>query len=133
MFEWKPEFSLDVPVVDQQHEALFKLAEDLFAAMSSGMAKPMVARTLEKLVRYTQEHFTAEEKIMRVNGYPQLAAHKAQHEALTRQVLEYQKGFEADKLIITVQVLRFIRNWLETHIKQEDRKYAEFLKAKKAA
>ena len=132
MFEWKDLYSTGIHSVDAQHRNLFAVAEDLYAAMSTGQGKASVGRTLDRLVQYTASHFAHEERLMRLHDYPDLAAHKAEHEALTSQVLEFQADFRSGKVTMTVQLLQFLKDWLQNHIQGSDMKYAPFLKDKAA-
>jgi hemerythrin-like metal-binding protein len=65
---------------------------------------------------------------MRLHDYPGLATHKAQHDALTRQVLQFQLDFQSGRAAITVQLLQFLKSWLEQHIAGSDQQYAPYLK-----
>jgi len=86
--------------------------------------------TLDSLVRYTQAHFTAEERLMEQSGYPDLAAHKREHEALTEKVLDFQRNFDAGRIGMGVEVMQFLGSWLQGHIRGSDKKYVPSLHAK---
>jgi hemerythrin len=133
MFEWKPQYSVEIGSIDGQHQNLFRVARELYAAMSTGRGKNAMATILDRLVQYTAVHFAHEERLMRLHDYPDLDAHRAEHEALTRRVLEFQADFQAGRVAMTVQVLQFLREWLEKHIAGSDQKYAPFLRNKAVA
>lgn len=133
MFEWKPEYSVHIGSIDGQHQKLFRMAEDLYAAMSSGQGKAALSTILDRLVQYTTVHFAHEERLMSLHGYPDLAAHIAQHRALTRQVLDFQTEFESGHSFMTIQVLNFFKDWLQKHIAASDQKYAPYLKERAIA
>ena len=97
MFEWQSKYGTGVGSVDAQHQTLFAAAEELYVAMSTGQGKAAVGRTLDRLVQYTATHFAHEERLMRLNDYPDLAAHKVQHDRLTAQVLAVSGGFPGRK------------------------------------
>jgi hemerythrin len=133
MFEWKPEYSVHIGSIDGQHQNLFRIAGELYAAMSVGQGKAALSRILDRLVQYTAVHFAHEERLMRLHDYPDLAAHKVQHDALTRQVLAFQEEFDAGRSSMTVQLLHFLKDWLERHIAASDQKYAPYLRNKAVA
>jgi hemerythrin-like metal-binding protein len=133
MFEWKPQYSVQIGSIDAQHRNLFRVAAELYAAMSSGQGKSALAGVLDRLVQYTAAHFAHEERLMLLHGYPDLAAHRAEHEALTKQVLAFQSDFQAGRAAMTVQVLCFLKDWLEKHIASADQKYAPYLRDKAVA
>ena len=133
MFEWNPDFSVGITSIDGQHQNLFALARELHSAMSAGQGKAVLSRTLDRLVQYTAVHFAHEEWLMRLHDFPGAAAHKTEHDDLTRQVLEFQEDFNSGRAVITVQLLHFLKSWLEGHIKGSDMRYAPYLKERKVA
>ena len=133
MFEWNNSYVTGIGSIDAQHQTLFQLAGKLHQAMTEGQGRAALGPILERLVQYTKAHFAHEERLMRLHDYPDLAAHRAQHEALTRQVSEFAAKFQAGNASITVQVLQFLRNWLVDHIKGRVMKYAPFLAGKAVA
>ena len=127
------EYSVGIGSIDAQHQNLFAIARELYAAMSAGQGKVSLSRLLDRLVQYTAVHFAHEERLMRLNDYPDFQAHKAQHDALTKQVLAFQADFEGGRVSMTVQLLQFLKDWLEKHIKVSDFAYAPCLKQKAVA
>lgn len=132
MFEWKPEYSVGYPQIDEQHKRLFEFANELHSAMSAGKGKEILRKTLGKLISYTKAHFASEERLMQANKYPDYAAHKAAHDALTARVMNFERDFEAGRAMMSVEVLRFLNEWLMRHIGETDRKIASFLKSEAA-
>jgi len=116
--------------VDAQHKILFSIARELHQAMLSGQAKQKAGEILDRLVTYVATHFSHEEKLMQQHGYPGLVAHKAQHDALSDQVLKFRSDFRAGKVALTVSLLDFVRKWLVDHIQNLDQQYAPFLREK---
>jgi len=132
MFQWKQEYSVGHPQIDEQHKRLFELADELHAAMLAGKGKESLGKILGSLVAYTKAHFATEERLMQAHRYPGYAVHKAAHDTLTSRVIKFQKEFEAGHATITVDLLQFLKDWLTHHIGETDRKIASFLKARAA-
>jgi hemerythrin len=133
LFEWKNDYSLGHGDIDGQHKRLFELASDLHAAMTQGKGRDALSQTLGNLVSYTKKHFADEEHLMQTNHYPDYRHHKADHDALTARVIEFQKEFEAGRVGMSVDLLQFLKDWLTKHIGETDRKVANYLKSKVAA
>lgn len=129
-FEWNSTYSVKVGAMDAQHKRLFQIIQELYNAMRSGHGKEVAADVLRRLLDYTVQHFTAEEKLMEQKGYPDLAAHQALHRALTDKVRAFKKDFEAGMAGITPELMRFLQSWLTNHIQTVDQKYSEFLNSK---
>jgi hemerythrin len=133
MFEWKPEYSVQIPEIDAQHKRLFALAFELHEAMAQGKGRTVLEQSLAQLVDYTKVHFAKEEQFMGKYRYPELAAHKAQHDQLTAQVIELQKEFSAGNTMLTVSLMTFLKNWLEHHIAGSDQQYSVYIRGMRAA
>jgi hemerythrin len=133
MFEWRNEYSVQIGSVDAQHRMLFAIANELYASMTAGQSKVAMGRILDRLVQYTKMHFAHEERLLESHHYPEFSAHKAQHDALTAKVLQFQQDFSQGKVSMSVQLLQFLKNWLENHIKGTDHKYSQFLRSKAVA
>ncbi|MBZ5584134.1 MAG: bacteriohemerythrin [Acidobacteriia bacterium] len=132
MFEWTKDHAIGLPQVDAQHQAIFRMARELYDEMSTGGGSDAAKRILQRVVQYTEHHFAAEERLMRQYHYPELDAHLQQHQEFARRVLEFQADFQAGRTMLTVEMFRLLRDWLEVHIKESDRGYAEFIRAKAA-
>jgi hemerythrin len=133
MFEWKSEYITGIGSIDAQHQSLFAIGRELYTAMSEGQGKAVLGRILDRLIQYTAVHFAHEERLLKLNDYPEFAAHKAQHDALVKQVVTFQEEFRAGRATMAVPVLQFLKDWLEKHIQKTDMAYTECLKAHKAA
>jgi len=133
MFEWSNNYSVAIGSVDAQHQNLFAIARELHGAMAAGEGKAALGRVLDRLVRYTAAHFAHEERLMRLHDYPDLAAHKAEHDALTRRVVQFQQDFHSGRVAMSVELLHFLKAWLEKHIQGTDMKYAPHLKERAVA
>ena len=129
MFEWNDSYSLKIPNIDGQHQKLFRIASELHAAMQSGNAQSAANDIVDRLVQYVKIHFAYEERLMQEAGFPHFAAHKAKHDDLTRQVLQFQADLEGGRKTLSVTLLQFLKKWLVDHIRTEDPKYAPFVKA----
>lgn len=133
MFEWKPEYSVQIPEIDAQHKRLFALAAELHAALTQSKGHSVLEQSLASLVDYTQEHFATEERLMGDYAYPEVVGHKAEHEKLTAQVLELQRRFRSGETKLSLNLMIFVKNWLENHIAGSDQKYSVFIRGKRAA
>lgn len=129
-FEWKDQYSVGIPVIDEQHKKLVAMVNELYEAMSTGKGKDVLGKVLNDLIQYTKVHFQLEERLMQQHGYPEFAAHKAEHDTLTHQALDLSAKYVKGQAALTIQTGNFLRDWLAKHIQGTDKKYAPFLQAK---
>ncbi len=128
LFEWSDELSVGIASIDEQHQHLVGIVNDLHAAMLRREGRMALAGTFCRLVEYTEYHFAHEEALFEIHGYAGAAGHRAQHAMLTARVQELRQQFEAGKVTITIEVMEFLRDWLRNHIAVSDREYGPFLK-----
>jgi hemerythrin len=129
LLDWKDEFSVEVQSIDNQHKKLFGMLNELFEAMRAGKGSQVAPTIVKNLVAYTREHFANEEKMMLQAGYPQYAAHKVEHDKLTAEVAKMVQELESGKLAVSVQLLDFLKKWLQSHILSTDKKYSAHMRA----
>lgn len=114
--------------IDQQHEALFDIVNRLHDSMRAGNSRQEQGNILAFMGNYTAEHFAAEERLMQESEFPELAAHKTEHESLLRQFQELQQKHEAGSMTLSIMVMHFLRDWLSHHIQEVDRRLADHLR-----
>lgn len=130
LLQWGAKYSVNIAEIDQQHQKLFTLINTLYDAMASGHGKEVLGKVLAELAEYTVYHFATEERLFQKHGYPDSPAHKQEHEKLVKQVTELKTKFDAGKTQITLDVMNFLKDWLNNHIMVVDKKYTPFLNSK---
>ncbi|MBU0484036.1 MAG: bacteriohemerythrin [Proteobacteria bacterium] len=130
LFVWKDDYSVNIKEIDTQHKKLIDMINELHEAMSERRGKDVLNDILAKLANYTVSHFSTEERIMRTNDYPAYQEHREKHEKMTAKVLALQNEVKTGKGTITLEVMNFLKNWLDKHILGTDKQYAPFLKSK---
>ncbi len=131
LFQWNDSFSVGSGDIDRQHKKLFQLADRLHTAMATGQGKQVLQQTLDQLIEYTKHHFASEERIMQESRYPEYNRHKAEHDELTRKVVQFREQVVANRVVVTIDILNFLRDWLVNHIGQMDKKIGEYLRQAK--
>jgi len=130
MFEWNEKYALGIQEIDAQHKALIELINRLFAAMQSGAGKDVLNDTLSGLIDYTRRHFLTEEILMDNYDFPGLPEHQAEHRKFSEEVARFQEEYSAGNTGISIQLITFLRNWLDDHICRTDHQYGGFLREK---
>jgi len=125
---WDDSFKTGHNIVDTQHQELFKMVNQLHAAIVGGHGKEVLIPTLQKLASYTIEHFRSEEELMTAACYPALAEHKKKHEDLAREVGDLMEKYQSGKAVLSITLSNFLANWLRHHIKEDDIALVKFLK-----
>jgi hemerythrin-like metal-binding protein len=116
-------------MVDGQHQDLVRMVNELHDAIVSNTHKTIMAPMLDKLTRYTLQHFTAEEGLMARVKYPGLAAHRRKHEDLARQAKDIVEQYRSGKLVLSITLSTFLADWLRHHIKEDDMAVVRFIRS----
>ncbi|MFZ3072691.1 MAG: bacteriohemerythrin [Thermodesulfobacteriota bacterium] len=127
---WTPDLAVGVNEIDEQHKELFKKIDNLHAAMSKGLGKEEITRTLKFLEDYVELHFGNEEKIMFAKKYPDYSSHKAQHEIYKRNIksLKEELNTKGASIGLVLQINSSICDWIIKHIQEIDKALGKFLK-----
>lgn len=123
ILQWTSEFSVGIPSIDAQHKKLVELINTMHDAMLVGKGKDVLEKILTELVHYTQTHFKHEEDYMKRSAYPQTSVHTLQHIQLTKKVQEFQSKLQDGSVSITMDVMNFLKSWLQDHILKMDKAY----------
>jgi hemerythrin-like metal-binding protein len=118
--------------VDDQHRKLISIANELIKALHFGYAHKIVSKVIRELREYTVYHFNDEEALMKEVGYHDLPEHQRQHEALTRQVKDYQDALYRKQQVKPGEIRDFIKDWLIGHILTHDGALANHIREQKS-
>lgn len=126
---WSDSLAMGIGSIDEQHRWLVNATNQLHSEITQPTPdRAVLGEIFEGLVDYTMNHFVQEEELFQRFGYPETAAHKAEHDALTTQVMQLLLKFEEGDNV-GEPALDFLKGWLLHHILKVDRAYAPFLKA----
>ncbi len=127
--DWKAEYSIGIPEIDEQHKQLFACIDRLGSAANEEDRRLAVYFVMEELKDYARIHFSVEEIVMRLFDYPGLQAHAAEHRAFSSKLEALEKNELRQD--IYAEASQFLREWLLNHIKVTDKRYADFVLGKK--
>jgi hemerythrin-like metal-binding protein len=130
LISWSPTLSVGIEEIDKQHKELIRLINELHDAMRAGKGQTSVGPTLAGLINYTVYHFGTEEQLFNETGYPAAKQHLELHKSLTKQVVDIKRRYDAGEPVITIDLMEFLRNWLNDHIKGVDKKYTAHFHSK---
>lgn len=127
---WDNTLIVNIAKIDNQHKTLINTLNSLYNMAQGSTDRENLAPIFDKLVNYTVDHFATEEKYMTEYKFPQLKAHKKEHEDLTAQVIAFKNDFSSGAETISFELLDFLRKWLTHHILITDKGYSAFLNGK---
>ncbi len=132
LLNWSSYFALGIDQIDDQHKKLVEMLNDMYDGIKSGHAEDVLKVVLDRLLRYTRSHFLAEEKYMMEIGYPGFDDHFKRHYELNSQVEELVRKHDSGEHVNYLEVVTFLRDWLQVHIMEEDMQIAKYAVSKEA-
>ncbi|TGL24425.1 hemerythrin [Leptospira yanagawae] len=138
---WDVKYETNISEIDSQHKKLFRLINQIETIYEENkghlsLKTKSLIDAVSELEDYTLSHFLIEERVMELNQYPDLEAHKRQHDRFTDKILELKNRLTSNSLLTNDNELNqffsdligFLRLWLTNHILKEDMDYKPYIK-----
>lgn len=117
---WSPEFSVGIKKVDDQHQQIFTMINQLHSAIRTQKdnAKTM-ERVIEDMASYVAYHFETEKSYLQ--GLPEFTDHEKLHWEFTKKTLRFANQYQrqpSEELLH--EITAFLAYWLKAHIAGTD-------------
>ena len=122
--KWKPEFSVHVPAIDEDHRILAECVTEIEQAVAEGEKPAIIASSLGQFIHLARTHFNHEVALMRFHDYPDIDAHIKAHKAFLAELANLEKKSLAENL--SSKAVAFLHAWLEEHVSSYDKHYASY-------
>jgi hemerythrin-like metal-binding protein len=109
-----------IPEIDAEHQAIFRLAEELRQAVMGGAPTEREGDIVRELIARGEDHFAREERLMRSTEYLAAAWHKRQHDTVRKRLKEFAPRIESGERQAALLLLEFLSGWLRDHVRLAD-------------
>jgi hemerythrin len=130
LIEWTDSLSVGIEEIDKQHKRLIELINELHVAMRERRTRDVLGNIINGLKDYAVIHFSTEEKYFDQYNYLKSGSHKREHMAFINKVIAFKAGFDKGKLMLSMEIMDFLKDWLVNHIQKIDMAYASFFHEK---
>jgi len=127
---WLPEFNTDIEIIDQQHQLLVDLINQLYEAHATGKDQATLLKLINKVGMFAATHFAREEDYFEIYGYPDMDDHLQEHDYFEDMLNQFEDEFKSGKQQLTNNVIMFLSEWLIKHINGSDQAYVTFLRSR---
>lgn len=126
MIEWQEHYAVGVAVIDGQHREMLELVNRLLQGLRDGREREALVETLRELVRATEHNIATEERLMQEHGLSPVH-HADAHTRLLEAIRRFDLRLDPQGLAASAS---WLREWLLGHIDEDDRPFAEQLRAR---
>lgn len=130
---WDSSYSVGVELLDGQHQVLFQIINRFYNSTERGDPSEQQEHYFHEVLDYTEMHFKIEETFMKQAGFPDLDTHIGVHKRLLAEAMELDKALKAGVPGTGEKAVKFLKEWLEKHIKGMDTKYSPYMYEAKIA
>jgi len=129
---WNDRLLTGIEAVDTDHRKLVEILNRLYGGMQSGLGREVLDDLFDELLDYTQYHFAREERLFERYDYPLALEHAFAHAKMAKWCTEARADFKRGELPgPSLQVLSYLKDWLFDHIMETDKRFAEYVAARK--
>jgi len=117
---WTEENSVFVPEIDEEHEALFHLLQELRRAVLAGDPPEQLERQVGRVATRAANHFQHEERLMRASRYTALAWHESQHQTGRTKLAALTDSIRGHGHESVFEALETLATWILDHVSVAD-------------
>lgn len=128
LFTWSDDLTSGDEGVDNDHKNLLDLINALYAAIKNDSESKIVHDTFNKLKAYTLQHFADEESVMERTDYPEIEAHRIEHQQFLERVEKTFTAFETSHSEhASIELIGLLSGFWQNHVGKTDLKFAAFM------
>jgi len=125
-FNWKPEMEVGIPIIDEQHKELFRIArsiEQLLITKCIGVQTRLLLDIVCELREYVSYNDYIEKSLMIEWKYSDILNHVRQHDDFCKKIIAIDcKVLGESPYEVLASVKEVIQDWVFAHILIEDKK-----------
>ncbi len=133
-FKWSEEFSCNINEIDKQHKKIFEIGYRLYLLVSADDDYDRydeIVDIIDELKDYTVYHFNFEEKLMKEYGYENFEMHSMEHKFFIKKIERIERSdIENQQKDAILNIIKFVGDWISSHIMINDKKYKDFFNSK---
>jgi len=120
LLQWKPEYSVGVDAIDEEHSHMIDLINEIYSQLESNADAIQVDECLGDIFSAISLHFALEERMMQRRNYVGFKEHKDDHEKLLDEIRKLMDEFIDSPVSGKEQLGRCLSDWFTVHFASFD-------------
>jgi hemerythrin len=116
LVQWNESLRLGIPVIDKQHNELYRMLNELNLAMEEGRGRFVAADIMSRLAPLIRDHFAEEERALRQVHSPAYHRSCSRHAEELAMVQAFLRDRSASDPSAVIDLLYFLDTLLDGHI-----------------
>ncbi|WP_300668972.1 bacteriohemerythrin [Desulfoluna sp.] len=129
---WDDSCKIQISLMDERNQRLMEIAAKLVELNAVKRKKEedfeAIGEVLADMMEFARMHFNEEEKLLVGKQYPELNQHRREHKKFIKKMMGFRRLFSEDPGKVTDDAVGYVKEWLPSHIKEEDARYAPFVR-----
>ena len=126
LLQWTDDCSIGIEPLDHEHQDLLARLNELHEELLQHDDRVAMAASLGRIHARMAAHFSVEEKFMRDRHDPGYAAHKAEHDDLLEDFIEFMSRFRHEPELTYGEAEQLtLQRWVIEHMRTTDRRMGE--------
>ncbi len=117
--------AISSPLQNELHEQIVEKFNDFVSSLRDPACSNERAERFQQLVSFLSLHFTFENKLMKMVGYPAYEQHKKQHASFIERINIVVRDIQAGDASVE-ELVFFIGHWLLGHVLFADKEFGDF-------
>lgn len=119
--------NVGVQVIDDQYGILMDTLVELRKALLQNADTGIVRKMLKRAAELMRQHGESEDRLLAMQGYPGLAAHRAEYQRLLGRLDQFNVRFEQRQSAAAYELVEYLRKWFTTYTGIAGQKYGPWL------
>jgi hemerythrin len=120
--------SVGVAILDKEQKKLVGMINELYEGIHSGRGDAILGQIIDRFIDQSTNHFAREERYFAETDYPDAESHKAEHRDFLNRLSLFKKKYNDEPtILLPLELVGFLKNWLVNHNLMVDRRYSAHL------
>jgi methyl-accepting chemotaxis protein len=125
LIEKSPEILTSINEIDEQHERIITLINQLYDAFISEKPKKEIKELIKNMSDYTAYHFANEERYFKQFGYENATYHVQEHKMFMDKLNKFRKDYQAGEPVDIEELMLFMKQWIFNHFGESDQDFIQ--------